>query len=72
MTVKRFKTNIRCGGCVAAVTPHLNEVQGLAAWSVDTDSPDKVLTTDLDDAAAEAKLHEALARAGYKAEALAE
>ncbi|TCZ69892.1 heavy-metal-associated domain-containing protein [Flaviaesturariibacter aridisoli] len=42
----QFKTNINCGGCVAAVTPRLNEAEGIRSWKVDTQSPDKVLTVE--------------------------
>lgn len=38
-----FKTSINCGGCVAKVTPFLNKLAGEGNWSVDTDSPSKVL-----------------------------
>jgi hypothetical protein len=34
-----FKTNINCGGCVAKVTPKLNETEGICHWSVDTIIP---------------------------------
>ena len=40
----KFKTNINCSGCLAKVTPFLNEVDGICHWSVDTDSTDKVLS----------------------------
>lgn len=42
-TVK-FKTNINCSGCVAAVKPHLDKAAGIAEWSVDTSAKDKILT----------------------------
>lgn len=41
-----FKTNINCGGCVAAVTPHLNANREIVSWKVDTANPDKVLTVE--------------------------
>lgn len=40
----QFKTNINCGGCLAAVKPHLDKVEGIQEWSVDTANKDKVLT----------------------------
>jgi cation transport ATPase len=39
-----FKTNINCGGCVAKVTPFLNQNQAIFSWQVDTQNPDKILT----------------------------
>lgn len=45
MTLK-FKTSIRCGGCVAKVTPFLDGEKTISAWQVDTANPDKILTVD--------------------------
>jgi len=46
MSTLQFKTNINCGGCVARVTPRLNETKGILSWKVDTDHPDKILTVE--------------------------
>lgn len=46
MTETKYKTNLKCGGCVAAVTPHLNGEGRIRRWSVDTQHPDKVLTVE--------------------------
>lgn len=46
MTEQKYKTNLNCGSCVAAVTPHLNAEGRIRRWSVDTKSPDKVLTVE--------------------------
>lgn len=40
----QFKTNINCGGCVAAVKPELDNAEAIGEWSVDTNNKDKVLT----------------------------
>lgn len=40
----KFKTTINCGGCVAKVTPVLDETEGIQDWKIDTGNPDKVLT----------------------------
>jgi copper chaperone len=40
----QFKTNINCGGCVAAVRSELDNAEGICEWSVDTNNKDKVLT----------------------------
>jgi copper chaperone CopZ len=42
--IMKFKTNINCSGCVAQVTPALNNAEGICHWDVDTNSPDKILT----------------------------
>jgi copper chaperone CopZ len=46
MTTLKYKTNLNCGSCVAAVTPHLNAERSIKRWSVDTADPDKVLTVE--------------------------
>lgn len=41
-----FKTNINCGGCIAKVTPFMEQQAGIQRWEVDTDKPDKILTVE--------------------------
>ncbi len=63
----KFKTTINCGSCVKAVTPHLNKLDGITNWEVDTNHPDKVLevsTTSLD----AATIQNTVEKAGFKAE----
>jgi len=43
-TTLKFKTNINCGGCVAKVTPFLNDASGICHWDVDTTNKDKILS----------------------------
>lgn len=68
METAKFKTNIKCSGCVAKVTPFLNEALGDNNWDVDYNNPAKVLTVvgEKD----KAKVIEAVEKAGYKAEAI--
>jgi copper chaperone len=63
----KFKTNINCGGCVAKVTPALNEAVGEGHWKVDTNHPDKILTVD---GAEVKKIVYAVVKSGYRAEKL--
>jgi len=44
----QFKTNIKCGGCVAKVTPFLNNAEGIGHWEVDTTNKDKILSVQSD------------------------
>lgn len=62
----KFKTNIKCEGCVAKVTPHLNEAVGENNWKVDITDPSKVLT--IPESISEEKVKDALKKAGYSAE----
>lgn len=63
----QFKTNINCSGCVAAVKPHLDNVQGIHNWEVDTANKDKVLTVTANDISPQ-DVMSAVQRAGYKIE----
>jgi copper chaperone len=66
METIQFKTTIKCSGCVATVTPFLNEALGADNWEVDYSNPAKVLTVVGEKDAA--KVIEAVEKAGYKAE----
>jgi len=65
-----FKTNVNCGGCIAKVTPHLNEVKGIIKWNVDTANPLRILTVEADDLSPEVII-ETLKEAGYNADLMA-
>jgi copper chaperone CopZ len=68
MEALKFKTTIKCSGCVANVTPFLNEALGQDKWQVDYNNPAKVLTVIGEND--KNKVIEAVERAGYKAEPL--
>jgi copper chaperone len=68
MKTAKFKTNIKCSGCVAMVTPHLNAVAGENNWQVDIQNPDKVLTVSINGEISEQQVIDAITKAGYKAE----
>jgi copper chaperone len=44
METLKFKTNINCSACLAKATPHLDQEKSIEKWSVDTATPDKILT----------------------------
>jgi copper chaperone len=64
----KFKTNIKCSGCIATVTPFLDEALGKDSWQVDINNPSKVLTVTAEKDAN--KVIQAIEKAGYKAEKL--
>lgn len=66
MEAVKFNTNIKCAGCIAKVTPFLNEAVGEDNWEVDINNPHKVLTVVNE--VSEDKIVEAVKKAGYKAE----
>ena len=70
METLKFKTNVNCGGCVATVTPHMNQVKGIVKWSVDTTNPMKVLTVETSELDPDV-IVETLKSAGYKADLMA-
>ena len=65
----QFKTNINCGGCVAAVTPYLNRSSDIKNWSVDTLDVKKILTVETENLT-EDEVMQMVNKAGYKAELL--
>lgn len=67
MNTYKFKTNINCSGCVAAVTPALNGNKDIKEWNADTANPDKILTVQAESLTAE-QVKEIVNKAGYKAE----
>ncbi|RAJ11058.1 copper chaperone [Chitinophaga skermanii] len=69
MKTLQFKTNINCGGCIAATKPFLDKADGVEKWSVDTANPNKILTVET----AQLSNEDVIAlvqKAGFKAEAL--
>lgn len=68
METVQFKTNIKCSGCIAAVTPALNEVAEEGKWQVDLGSADKVLTVSVEKEHEQEEIKKAIEGAGYKAE----
>lgn len=66
METMQFKTNAKCGGCVAQIASRLNNIVRQEQWSVDLKSPDRTLsvTTDLPEQAIVDAVHEA----GFMAE----
>jgi copper chaperone len=70
MEIQKFKTNIKCGACIATVTPFLNGLSKVENWEVDTSSPDKTLTVKTKEDLQPAEVISALNKAGYQAETL--
>ena len=69
MKTYKFKTTINCGSCVRAVTPHLNNLEGVEVWKVDTENPDKVLEVTTSSLDAQT-IRNTVEKAGFKAEQL--
>ena len=61
----RFKTSLKCSGCVRAITPGLENLNTIDSWNVNLESPDKVLeivtTADISEL-----VMESVKKAGYQ------
>ncbi len=62
-----FRTNLKCGGCVATVTPALNALPEVKNWKVDLESPEKTLTVDAESGLSPNRVEAALTASGYRA-----
>jgi len=69
METLKFNSTIKCTGCLAKVTPFLDEVAGENNWEVDLNNPNKVLTVKTEGVSAEA-ISQAVGAAGYSAESI--
>jgi copper chaperone len=71
MKTLKFKTNINCNGCIAKVTPFLNQSEGISTWEVDTANPQKILSINTE-SLNEGDIVAVIKSAGYNAEFLNE
>lgn len=67
METLKFKTNIKCGGCITTVTPFLNDIPEISKWEVDIDNPEKILTVEGSDQLTAETVVSKLEKAGYVA-----
>jgi copper chaperone len=65
----QLKTNIKCSGCIANVTPVLNNEKAIESWNVDIQDANKVLTVT-SSGIDEPGIIALVEKAGYKAEKL--
>jgi copper chaperone len=71
METLKFKTSIKCAGCIAKVTPFLNETLAPEEWNVDIFTPTKILTVTTDKATA-GEIEAKVKQAGFEVERIAE
>jgi copper chaperone len=60
-----FKTNLKCSGCVSKIASGLDNMDAIGKWSVDLESPDKVLEIEAEEDIAE-EVIEIIKKAGYQ------
>ena len=46
--ILKFKSNIKCQGCINNVTPVLNNIPEIHKWEVDLSNPERILTIEGD------------------------
>jgi copper chaperone CopZ len=66
MNTIKFKTNIKCTGCLSTVTPYLNDLAGEGNWNVDLDNPQRILTVE--GGLSENEINTAVQKSGFTAE----
>ncbi|MGC6414132.1 MAG: heavy-metal-associated domain-containing protein [Bacteroidia bacterium] len=67
MNTIKFKSNIKCGGCIAAINEGMNEMVGENQWEVDLSSENRILTVKTENVTSE-EISEKLKNLGYTAE----
>lgn len=70
MNTLKFKTNMKCSGCVAAITPGLDGIIEIDKWEVDLSSADKVLTVNAHSPLSASLIVQILKDKGFHANAL--
>lgn len=70
METLSFKTNLKCNGCIAAVKPSLDNIEGLINWEVDLTTSDRLMKTELESETLKDKIITAFKEAGYEATVL--
>ncbi len=67
MKTLKFKTNIKCAGCIATVTPYINSIKEIETWEVNIADPNKILSVQTEKVNAE-EIIKIIDKAGFKAE----
>lgn len=70
METFKFRTTIKCSGCIGKATPFLNETAGENNWEVNIQDPGKILTVVPEKGISSEEIIKAVEAAGYKAEKL--
>lgn len=71
MQTLKFKTNIKCSGCVNAIKPFMDSVKEISSWKVNLESSDKiveVITKEVSNNKLSGKIISGIKQARYSAE----
>ncbi|MGM0647246.1 MAG: heavy-metal-associated domain-containing protein [Bacteroidota bacterium] len=67
MQLFRFKTNFKCQGCINAVHPYLEKINGIQKWEVIDKKDYKELKVEADVGTSKQDIIDAVQKAGYEA-----
>lgn len=62
----QFKTNLKCGGCVQAITNPLNNLAGVVKWEADVNHPERILSIVLEEGIEPQSVQNVLKIAGFE------
>jgi len=65
MEILRFKTNLKCNGCIRAITPSIESLKSIENWKVDLENPDKTLEIEAAEDISNSVI-ECVRKAGYQ------
>ena len=71
MQTLRFKTDLKCAGCMYAIKPYMDALEGIESWDVDLDSKEKIVEVVTKTATKDEikkAIEDAISEAGYSAE----
>ena len=68
MKTLKFKTTLKCGGCVTTISPYMNQIENIESWDVNLNKPEpelKVVTDKQNKEHVRDAVKEAITNAGY-------
>ena len=63
----KFKSSIKCTGCLKKVASHRSSAKGIVTWDVKLESPNRILAVEGEGITAE-QISDIVSKAGYKVE----
>ena len=73
MNAIKFKTNLKCDGCINAIKPGMNTIKGIGSWKVFLDDQNKTLEVNFEDSDEKEIINEVksvVTKSGYDIEKL--
>ena len=72
MKTIRFKSNLKCNGCVNAIKPGMENIDEIKSWRVFLDVNDKIIEVETDGNTEKiaTNVEDVVTKAGYKVEKL--